>query len=149
MKRVRGFTLIELVVVIIVGGILTSIAMNSFGGVQSSMAVRSARNTFGAYHARARAQAIERGETVILRVDVTGDSLWITMAGNRLDGFDFAGQMNIDVQSSASNPIEVYMTPRGYADSESNSFTSTITVSFVQGAESSELEIWPLGQVKY
>lgn len=149
MKRVRGFTLIELVIVIVVGGILTSIAMNSFGGVQSRMAVQSARNTFASYHARARAQAIERGVQVVVRVDVAGDSLWLTMDGDRIDGFDFVGQMNVDVQSSASNPIKVCLTPRGFADSDCNSFSSTITVTFAQAGHSSELEIWPLGQVKY
>lgn len=60
MKRQRhGFSLIESVIAILIGSILTSIALSSYGSVRGTFAVRGARNTFAALHARAPAQAIE------------------------------------------------------------------------------------------
>lgn len=151
MQRVHGFTLVELVIAIVVGGILTSIALNRFSGVQSRFAVRSARSTFESYHARARARAIERGTSAVFHVDADGDSIWVTQGGDQVVFFDFAEQLEVDLQSSATGVLELCFTPRGYADTDCNSsnLSSTVTVTFVQGAESREVDMWPLGQLKY
>lgn len=151
MQRAHGFTLVELVIAIVVGGILTSIALNRFSGVQSRFAVRSASGTFEAYHARARARAIERGTSATFHVDPAGDSIWITQGGVQVAFFDFAEQMDVDVQSSASGVLELCFTPRGYADTDCNSsnLSSSVTVTFAQGGSTSELDMWPLGQLKH
>ncbi|MBW3533909.1 MAG: prepilin-type N-terminal cleavage/methylation domain-containing protein, partial [Gemmatimonadetes bacterium] len=54
----NGFTLIEVVIVLTIGVILTRIALTTFGGVQDRLAVRQARSMFASLHARTRAQAI-------------------------------------------------------------------------------------------
>jgi prepilin-type N-terminal cleavage/methylation domain-containing protein len=51
-----GFSIIELLVVLMVGSILTSIALMTFDGVSGRYAVTGAQRTFLSLHARARAR---------------------------------------------------------------------------------------------
>lgn len=147
-RRGEGFTIIEMLVVVLVGAILASIAMSGYARVQSRLAVRSARDTFASLHSRARAHAVERGVAARFNVDASGDSVWISSGGTRIDGLDFRSAMGVDIRSSPSS-VTLCMTPRGYADPGCNSFTSTVTFSFAQGAESTTLSLRTLGQLVY
>jgi len=51
-QRRSGFSIIELVVVLMVGSVLTSIALTSFNGVSGRFATKGARQTFMAMNAR-------------------------------------------------------------------------------------------------
>lgn len=145
----RGFTLIEVTVAIVIGVILTSIAVNVFGGAQSRYAVRGGQNTFAAVHARARAYAIERGVTARLNVDTAGDSVWVESGGTRVETLYFGRELNLDIRSDETSPITLCMTPRGYADSGCNSFGAPIEIAFAQGPDSRSVQLWPLGQLAY
>jgi len=57
----RGFTLIELVIVIVIMGAMAAFAFPRIGDGITRQSVRSARTMFIAVHARARATAIQRG----------------------------------------------------------------------------------------
>jgi len=148
MRHRRGFTVLELVVVIMVGAVLTTIAIRSLGGVQSRMSVRQARNVFASMHARARAQAVEFGENVLLEVDTGGDSIWVTRAGTVLEVIRFQNEMGVDITGSAST-YTVCMNSRGFATESCNSFNTAVTLGFAQGGETASLQILPLGQVIY
>src|SRR5687768_8788025 len=63
-NRRSGFTMIELVIAITIGIVLTGIAYRGFAGYMGRTAARSARTTFASLHARTRANAIEMGTTV-------------------------------------------------------------------------------------
>lgn len=145
----HGFSLIELVVALLVGSILTSIALSSYGNARGRFAVRGARNTFATLHARARAQAIELGSTVRLRVDVSGDSVavWSEDRGT-LESVHFDEEFNVDIRTNVGT-ISLCMNPRGYADPECNSFSSTAKITFWQNADSASLGLLPLGQLVY
>ena len=149
MRRSRhGFSLIELIIALLIGSILTSIALSSYGNAQGRFAVRGARSTFLTLHARARAQAIELGTTVRLVVDVTGDSIYLSSGGRNLETIHFADEFRVDIRSSAGN-IRLCMNSRGYADTSCNSFTTTPKVTFWQNADSASVSILPLGQLVY
>ncbi|HKJ02455.1 MAG TPA: prepilin-type N-terminal cleavage/methylation domain-containing protein, partial [Longimicrobiales bacterium] len=77
----RGFSLIEIVVTLVAGSVLLGIAAPSVSGVRGHFAVSGARTTFSSLHARARAQAIERGGTVRLVVDAAHDHVAIWSGG--------------------------------------------------------------------
>lgn len=149
MPRYRhGFSLIELIIALLIGSILTSIALSSYGNARGRFAVRGARNTFTSVHARARAQAIELGRTVRLIVDVNGDSIALWSNGQTLESIHLDEELNVDIRSSVGN-IRLCMNPRGFADTDCNSFSSTAKVTFWHNADSASLNILPLGQLVY
>lgn len=143
----RGFTLIELVIAVLIGSILTSIALSSYGNARGAFAVRGARNTFASLHARARAQAIESGATILLVADVTGDSVYLSDGSNILESVDFGGELNVDVRAAGN--VRLCMNSRGYADTDCNSFNSSATVTFAAGVDTASVQILPLGQLVY
>lgn len=148
MRARRGFTLIEVVIALLIGSILTSIALSQFGNARGGFAVRGARNTFISLHARTRAQAIELGTTIRLYLLVNGDSVTIRNGSTVLETVHFGDELHVDLSSTAGS-LRLCMNSRGYADTDCNSFSSTVTVTFKQNADSTQLKILPLGQLVY
>jgi len=147
-RRSRGFTLIEILVVIVIGGILMSMAVKGFGTTSSSLAVRQARNVYTGMAARARAHAIESGWNTLLVANIPGDSVWIWANGRIVENVRFAEEMGVDLRATSAT-VRICMSPRGYANTNCNSFSSTVKMAFVQGAQSETIEILPLGQIRW
>jgi prepilin-type N-terminal cleavage/methylation domain-containing protein len=145
-RRTHGFTLIELVIALLIGTILTSVAMGTFKSAQGRLSVRSAKATYASLHARARATGIERGTTIAFVVDSDGDSAYIQTAAGVQEVIRFDEELNIDLRSSPST-FSLCMTPRGYADKDCGTTTSVIRLQFWQNADSTSLLILPLGQL--
>ncbi|MGD8318984.1 MAG: prepilin-type N-terminal cleavage/methylation domain-containing protein [Gemmatimonadota bacterium] len=149
MRQRRGFTVIELVIALLIGSILTSIALSSYHNARGSFAVRGARNTFASFAARARAQAIESGSNVRLMVDVTGDSIFLWNGSQNLETLDMGDELHVDMRSSVGS-FALCMNSRGYADPDCNSFGSDkVLLQFWQNADSASVVILPLGQLVY
>jgi prepilin-type N-terminal cleavage/methylation domain-containing protein len=146
-NRRSGFSIIELVVVLMVGSVLTSIAITEFNGVSGRFAVKGARQTLMSMHARARMQAVELGQTVKLNIDPVGDSIWLSRGAVVLDVVDFGREFNVDVQTSSYAEIKVCMNPRGFADTGCNNFSSPVTITFVLTSDTTSVLILPLGQM--
>lgn len=148
-RRNRGFTLIEVIIAIVISAILTSMAVKGFGATSTSLAARQARNVFNGMAARARAQAIESGMTTVLLASVSGDSVMILgQGGNIVENVRFAEELNVDIQASTSS-FRICMSPRGFADTDCNSFNSAFEVRFVAGNNTETIEILPLGQIRW
>jgi prepilin-type N-terminal cleavage/methylation domain-containing protein len=149
MRRTRlGFSLIELIIARLIGSILTSIALTGYGNVQGRFAVRGARSTFATMHARARAQAIEKGATVRLVVSVAGDSVYLLTGTTTLENIRFDEEFHVDLRSSGGD-FTLCMNSRGYADTACNSFSSPPQLYFYQNADSVSATVLPLGQLVY
>lgn len=150
MHRTRtGFTMIELIIAIVIGSILTTIALNQISGAQTRIAVRGAQTTYASIHYRARVHGIEKGRNVMLHVDVAGDSVWIEDDGDVIETIRF-GDENIDMTISSPSTLTQYMLcfgSRGYTDIACNSTNSLIRMHFEQGAEVTNLWVMPLGQL--
>lgn len=150
MHRSRsGFTIIELIIAIVIGSILTSIALSRISGAQTRMAVRGAQTTFAAVNARARAHGIEKGENVIMGVDAVGDSAWIQHDGEVLEIVRF-DEENIDLQISSPSITEftVCYSPRGYpAPGCGTTLPMLVRMHFVRGGETVSLWRLPMGQL--
>lgn len=144
----NGFTMIEVVIVLTVGTILTGIAMNAFGGVEGRVAVGQARSTFASLHARARAQAIETGEMTRLFVDTAKDSVWIVRDGEQLETVRFAENFGVDIQASATR-IRLCLNPRGFAETSCNSFSTSQTIKFAARSDTASVLMRALGQITY
>ena len=162
MKRnTRGFTLIELVIVIVIGSILTGVALSSFQNAQSRFAVQSAKRVYMTWHQRARSMAIERGETVVLVVYTTGDSVAMlhreggTFQLSNIQKFD--EELNVELRTQGNVSFYTCMSPRGYADLScgalgvlfgfTSTFSDTVRLQFWQNADSASVLILPMGQV--
>lgn len=160
-SRRRGFTLIELVIVILIGSILTGVALNSFQNVQSRFAVQSAKRVYMSWHQRARSRAIESGETVVLFVWTTGDSAaTLSRDGSSWRWSDvqrFDDELGVSLETQGNYSFFTCMTPRGYADTSCGSwgatygytatFSDTIRLRFRQSADTASVLILPMGQV--
>lgn len=147
-KRARGFTILELMVAVIVGGILTQMAIKGFGMVSSRVSAREARVVFHGLVSRTRAQAVESGSPAYLIADAGNDQVLIYSAGSLVERVDFMKEMHVDVQADET-VFRVCMTPRGLANPVCNSFDSTISLKFVRGASSEDLKILPMGQLRW
>lgn len=141
----RGFTLLELIIAIALGSLLTTIGANSMGPVWARTSVRSARDTFMSLHARGRAEAIERGQAVRTVVSATGDSAYVWSNGEVIESIDFMDKFHVDIAAS-QNTVIVCWTPRGYADSDCNSYASSVEIEFARSGNSKALDLWPLGK---
>jgi len=155
-RRTAGFTLIEMVFAILIGTILTGIALSTIQTAQSRYATRSAKNMYATMQQRARSRAIESGETILLFVDTAGDSAYTyTLTGGLHDVVRFRPDLNVDIRSSASM-FMLCMTPRGYADYECGSLrmygvtassNSATRLEFWRGGDSTSVVILPMGQL--
>jgi len=153
-RKTSGFTLIEIVFVVLIASILTTMAFSGFRNIQTRFAVRGAKVMYATLQQRARSMAVEMGETVLFYVDTAGDSAYIVRNGVTTDVARFAEVMNVDLRASQSTYF-LCMTPRGYADYECGSYTGsftattnfTIQLQFWQGTDSTSVLVLPMGQL--
>ena len=144
----RGFSLIETVIVTLTGTILVSIASPSVSSARDHLTVTGARTSFPSLHARARAQAVERGTTVIMEVYAVGDSVVIRSGAEVLETVRFGDEMHVDILTSRA-VLRQCMTPRGFADIDCNSFSDAPTITFRLNEDWTSLTILPLGQLVF
>ena len=145
--RKGGFTIIELVVALIIGVVLTSIAVRGFSGMQGRMAARQARQVFASIHARTRASAIEFGQTTRLNIDYDKDSVWISRGAVQVEVMPFRRNLGVDILGTGT--LRLCMNARGFADTRCNSFNATQTITFQAGADTAGVQIRTLGQLYY
>lgn len=156
-RRPSGFTLIELVIVILIGSILTSIALSSFQNVQNRFAVQGAKEMYMTLHQRARSKAVEMGETVLLFVYAQGDSAFIfSQSEGVTDVTRFDEQLNVDLRTPTNAMYRMCMTPRGYSDYNCGSYgnfgltqtyADTVRLEFWLNADSASVLVLPMGQL--
>ncbi|TVP42053.1 MAG: prepilin-type N-terminal cleavage/methylation domain-containing protein [Gemmatimonadales bacterium] len=151
LQRIRtrrsGFTLLEMIVVIAIGGVLASIVTLSFSRVQGQMATRSAQSNFLSLHAQARALAVERGVTSQFAVvDATG-LVTVRVGSNVVNQVNLTSEFAVTVATSGGGGgFTQCFTPRGIADL--NCVTAARTVTFTRGDRSTQVEVLPLGQAR-
>lgn len=139
--------MIEMVIAILIGSILTTIALSGISSAQAGYAVRGAKSTYESLHARARVQAIELGENVTLNFDEAGDSAWIEHAGDVLERISFVDEWNVDVSITGSaTSFVLCFTPRGFADLDCST-SGLFVLEFAREAESRSIIILPTGQI--
>jgi prepilin-type N-terminal cleavage/methylation domain-containing protein len=146
----RGFTLLEVVIVMSIGALLVAITMNTFPGMQARLGVRSAQTNFLSLHAQTRAVAVERGRAVQLIADPETHTVSIRVGcagnGELLESRDFQESYGTTIGTGGAGTVSLCMTPRGYADPNGNSFALQARISFQRGGETSVVGLLPLGQ---
>jgi len=142
-SRRSGFTIVEMVVTLLVAGILLRIVVAASGPLMDRMTVDSARTSFASLAARARARAVERGQTVVLSVDPATDSAWVSQGSTLVESIAFGTTSHVDVR--APSLMTVCLGPRGFGDLSCASFTGSQEVIFSRGVAKKSLTMRPLG----
>ncbi len=144
-ERRGGFSMIELLIVVMVGAILLGLVMPAFGSVQRRRSVQNARDAFVWLSMRAQSTAVERGLPVTLTLDPsTASAVAMTTEGEAVDSVAFSGEHDAVVTTSTGAAIQICYTPRGFATCPA----STAYATFSLGPDSARVRIRPLGQVE-
>ena len=142
----RGFTLIEMLIVVLLMGLLTAIAYPHTSGVRASAALRAARVQFVASLATARAAAVRFGRPAQLKR--TGNSLQVLADTGGTGSFlSLSLPVALDTQFSvtlSATVDSVVFGPRGLA---TNLPTSGAQFALVRGSVSDSVCLTRLGEV--
>lgn len=122
-NRARGFTLLEILVVLALAAIILALVLPRLGGGLEGLRVRTASRQVAALLRSARVHAIARGQTVAVTVDPRGGTLQVESAGRagtsrrltlpagiRLAVLDEAARPRGD------RPTRIRFSPRGGSD---------------------------------
>lgn len=149
-----GFTIIELVVIIVIMGILMTYAIPRFQSTRAQRTARNARDVFVWNAQRARARAIQTGNTYLYELDPLTEKAWIvkrnpTLPSDTLLTVNFSIGYEATVSTASNNRITLCYNPRGYAfQCSANSPTSSVEVTFTNATYTSAARIKPMGQIQ-
>lgn len=120
MNTRRGFTIIEVIVVLIIGTILAGIVSLGLAGVQQATALDQSHRMMSTLVMRAKAQAIQEGRTIELRIDGPGDYAAVVRNDGgtltTLEEYYFERDLGIDLSITASSPATMCFGPNGVAN---------------------------------
>jgi len=142
MKDRRGFTVLEILLVLGIAVVLVSIAWSAAGQARAGYAVRSARTAFGSLSARARATAVERGRTIYFEVDQSGDSAWIRDSTEILETLKLGGFGGVEIDAS----FQQCFGPRGLAMPPCGTVAAPLELRFSRGTRWAGAQVLPMGQ---
>ena len=146
MRRYPGFTVLELLVVIIIIGIATTVAFPKMNSMVKNEGVRSARRETITQLARARSIAVQRGCRSSIQMRAATSKVWVESC--KASGA--AGRDTIGSISLFSNYNTTFTTTADSLPFGPNSLgmgTATITMTFLRaGANTLSLNISSLGK---
>lgn len=143
MGRIRGFTVIELLVVLVLLGVMFSIALPRLGTAVASRSVQNARAAVANLYARARVHAIQARTPATLRLNGT-TVLITTQRAGVLDTVgsvtNLAEQFGVAVQASGG---PVVIAPNGLVRSG-----LPLTAIFTRSGKVDTLRLLGYGEVQ-
>lgn len=107
-RRRRGFTLVEVILVLVVIGVLAGFALPAMSRIRTRAAIQNGRAAVASALATARSAATRWGRSTVLRIDVVDDVVWVVVdtsfggsGGDTLvlGRFDLRADMGLDLAS--------------------------------------------------
>jgi prepilin-type N-terminal cleavage/methylation domain-containing protein len=143
-----GFTMLELIIVLLLLGVFLSIAAPSASAMRHQYEVRGSSQRFAAKHGLARAVAVRMGRTAQLRVDTAGSRVWIEVLRSPTVR-DTVGPIDYFNPRLGfhSNRTRLCFDARGLAKTGGTCEAPGATVIFSLGGRADTVEVTPFGRV--
>lgn len=141
MHNARGFTLIEIVIVVTIAGLLSAITLARAGGFIDRIEVHGATMEVESMFSRARHIAIARGAQTTLDIDPARSTISIRGSNEVLSSRDVAATHGVDIDA---NRTSITYSPIGVGYGASN-FTMTLS----RGRAADTIYVSRLGRVRH
>ncbi len=141
MKRIPGFTLIEIVIVISLAGILTAVTLAKAGSMIDRIEVRGAITEAESMFSRARHIAIARGIQTTLDIDPVGKTLSIKALTDVLASRDLGAAHGVAI---GTNKTSITYSPIGVGYGAAN-----FTMILSRGRSADTMYVSRLGRVRH
>ncbi len=142
----RGFTLIEMLLVIVIAGLLMGVAIPTFLKFSDKSALRSAAVAVSSMHARAKVAAIQRGRTTRLKMSAANNTMWVVSTNAAGTGLDTIGKVeNLNTRfgiTFTTTRDSLTFTPRGIGFE-----TSGTTIILLKGTKADTLTVTAAGRM--
>ena len=152
MNTARGFTLLELLVVIAVAAILASIALPNFSSQIASSHAQSLMNQFASDVSWTRSKAVASDETMTLTFNnpacawQTTDANGATVAAHSMTSNELASGNYSQVQCSSGGSVTMTFLPDGTVTMIP---ASSLNFTFSAGGQSWALAVLPSGSIVF
>lgn len=146
-----GFSLVELMLVLVIGAIMMTMAVPGFTRMANARNAQNARDNLVWMAARARAKAIETGRVYQLTIDPTAERARIIRRGDTaaMDSVTFSTEFKATISTVANTTIVLCYNPRGYAFScDAGSPSANVDVTFTHIDKTAVARVKPLGQIQ-
>lgn len=147
-KAVAGFTVIELLIVIVIAGIMMAVAIPFFRTTSQKSAARGAADEVARLYATARAVSIQRGKLAYLVMDPSAGTVMVIAKQASGTGVDTVSQPD-DLGTRygvtfTTTSDSLAFTPRGIGANLSN---TTVILTSVSGGYADTVVIYPTGKI--
>ncbi|HUG41494.1 MAG TPA: prepilin-type N-terminal cleavage/methylation domain-containing protein [Longimicrobiales bacterium] len=143
--RRAGFTMLEMLFVVVIGGIVLAIGTRQYSQLSNQRAVGNASNAMVHTASRARSEAMRSGRVIYLRIRPDLAQVRVRSASDSAIHTLDAGADGVSITGST---ISICYAARGYALPGCTSISGTQTVNFVRGVDTATVQVLPLGQVR-
>ena len=143
--RRMGFSLLEMLIVVLLGGLVLTMGTRQYNGVSNQRAVINAANAMVLTSHRARSEAMRSGRLTYMAVEPDAGVVRVSNGDgdviHTMDMGTYGGTMS-------GSEFTVCYAARGYALPGCTDISGTRTVAFVRGVDTTAVAVMPLGQVR-
>lgn len=148
MRKATGFTVIEMLMVIVIAGIMMAVAIPFLRNTSQRTSVHGAADEISRLYATARASSIQRGKLAWLVLDPTNNTATVVakqVAGAGIDTISKPDNLlkRYGVTFTASTDSLIF-TPRGVG---ANLVSTTVILSSTTGGVVDTVWIYPTGKI--
>jgi prepilin-type N-terminal cleavage/methylation domain-containing protein len=147
----KGFTIAELVVVLILAGVAVAIVSPSIGKAFRRTGVRAAVDEFASTHSLARSAAVRYGRTAELHIDATNARFWVEVdtssAGGVKDTVGVVKYVDANAVTITTATDLLCFDARGLPSTQNSCDQPDATIIFTSGSKIDTVTITALGRV--